>query len=179
MHGGVTGWEVDAPDTFNTPAGQKAYGKMVADHSPGGKEPLVRIGDGDPKGVWYEPATPRAGAPDADPSMPGPRRGPDVDTKVRDDIEAATGVKKDADYEQAQRDLRLKYAREMAGLPELPDVPTPTKPAGTGGPEGGPASGPEPRAQAPEPDQPRSGGAGEPEGPVSGRQAPTPDEGGV
>jgi hypothetical protein len=57
MHGGVTGWEFDAPETFNTPAGQSSYKKMVGDHTPGGKEPLVRFGDGEPKAVWYEPAT--------------------------------------------------------------------------------------------------------------------------
>ena len=55
MHGGVTGWELDAPDTFNTPAGQKSYKGMVDAHSPGGKEPLVRLGAGEPKATWYEP----------------------------------------------------------------------------------------------------------------------------
>jgi hypothetical protein len=62
MHGAVTGWELDSPDTFNTPAGQKSYGKMVEAHSPGGKEPLVRFGDGEPKATWYEPAKPGAPA---------------------------------------------------------------------------------------------------------------------
>ncbi len=62
MHGGVTGWAVDAPDTFNTPAGQKSFGKMVDAHSPGGKEPLVRLGAGEPKAVWYEPASPPVAA---------------------------------------------------------------------------------------------------------------------
>lgn len=56
MHGGVTGWSVDAPETFHAPGGQKSYRGMVEAHSPGGTEPLVRLGDGDPKAVWYEPA---------------------------------------------------------------------------------------------------------------------------
>jgi hypothetical protein len=56
QHGSVTGWELDAPSTFNTPAGQQSYGKMVGDHSTGGKEPLVRIGDGEPTATWYQPA---------------------------------------------------------------------------------------------------------------------------
>jgi hypothetical protein len=60
MHGGVTGWEIDSPQTFNTEAGQKSYGKMVEAHTQGGKEPLVRIGDGQPTAVWYTPATPAA-----------------------------------------------------------------------------------------------------------------------
>lgn len=62
MHGAVTGWSTDSPSTFNTEAGQKSYGKMVGDHSVGGKEPLVRFGEGDPKGVWHEPALPKLGA---------------------------------------------------------------------------------------------------------------------
>ena len=62
MHGAVTGWSTDSPSTFNTEAGQKSYGKMVGDHSVGGKEPLVRFGEGDPKGVWHEPAPPKLGA---------------------------------------------------------------------------------------------------------------------
>jgi hypothetical protein len=98
MHGGVVQWSADSPDTFFTEAGQKSYGKMMADHSPGGKDPLVRIGEGDPKAVWYEPAAPRAaaGEPGAaavghaaeakaglDPTKPGPRPGgtdPDAET---------------------------------------------------------------------------------------------------
>jgi hypothetical protein len=59
MHGAVTGWELDSPSTFHTEAGQKSYGKMTADHSPGGKEPLIRFGKGSPTAVWYEPATVR------------------------------------------------------------------------------------------------------------------------
>ncbi len=66
MHGGVTGWSVDAPETFNTPAGQKSYGNMMEAHSPGGKDPLVRLGDGEPKAVWYEPAAPLAEVAGAD-----------------------------------------------------------------------------------------------------------------
>ena len=65
MHGGVTGWAVDSPQTFNTESGQKSYKKMVEAHSPGGKEPLVRLGDGEPKAVWYEPAKAPEGAPKA------------------------------------------------------------------------------------------------------------------
>jgi hypothetical protein len=57
MHGAVTGWEMDSPTTFHTEAGQKAYGKMVEAHSPGGDEPLIRFGAGEPTAVWYEPAT--------------------------------------------------------------------------------------------------------------------------
>jgi hypothetical protein len=163
MHGGVTGWEVDSPKTFHTEAGQKSYGKMVADHSPGGKEPLVRIGDGDPKGVWYEPAAPAPGStdagaagtphavpdpkaggaagtpdpadpagrgapspvPDPAPEAPGPRAGggdPAVDTKLRDDIDAATGVKKGAGYESDMAKLREQYeaqAREAQNVTEV------------------------------------------------------------
>ena len=63
MHGGVTGWEVDSPSTFNTEAGQKSYNKMVSEHSPGGDQPLVRLGDGEPKAVWYEPAQPPGAGP--------------------------------------------------------------------------------------------------------------------
>ncbi len=73
MHGGVTGWSVDAPETFNTPAGQKSYGKMMEAHSPGGKDPLVRLGDGEPKAVWYEPAA-HAGADWRVDRRRGPRR---------------------------------------------------------------------------------------------------------
>lgn len=55
-HGGVTKWDVDDPGTFNTPSGQSQYKGMMANHSPGGTEPLVRLGDGPPKAVWHEPA---------------------------------------------------------------------------------------------------------------------------
>jgi hypothetical protein len=74
MHGGVTGWEVDSPSTFNTDAGQKSYNKMVDAHTPGGKEPLVRLGDGEPKAVWYEPAPPAPAGPTE--NVPGGRSAP-------------------------------------------------------------------------------------------------------
>ena len=57
MHGAVTGWEHDNPLSFGTEAGQAEFKRLVADHSAGGKEPLIRFGDGDPKQVWHEPAT--------------------------------------------------------------------------------------------------------------------------
>jgi hypothetical protein len=62
MHGAVTGWELDAPETFHTPAGQKAYDKMISAHSAGGDEPLVRFGAGDPHATWYEPVGPKPGS---------------------------------------------------------------------------------------------------------------------
>ena len=61
-HGSVVGWETDDFASFDTKAGQKSYKKMVEAHSEGGTEPLVRIGDGDPKAVWYETRRPRRAA---------------------------------------------------------------------------------------------------------------------
>ena len=77
MHGAVTGWEIDSPKTFHTDAGQKSYGKMVGDHSPGGKEPLIRFGEGDPTATWYEPARPRVDTPGGAPDVHAGAKGAD------------------------------------------------------------------------------------------------------
>ena len=109
MHGAVTGWEHDNPATFSTPEGQAEYNRMVAEHSAGGKEPLVRFGEGEPKGVWHEPAgepgaggahetagapterEPRSGAPDTErdprPLGAADERAPDT---IRDKPEVIT-----------------------------------------------------------------------------------------
>lgn len=43
---------------------QRVYTDIVADHSAGGKEPLIRLGQGVPTGVWHEPGPSQDGAVD-------------------------------------------------------------------------------------------------------------------
>ncbi len=133
MHGAVTGWEMDSPETFHTEAGQKSYKKMVDAHTAGGEEPLVRFGDGEPKGVWYEPSTPRTGTPDADAPGIGPDTGapstktgagPEPDTTVRDRIDEATGVTKGADYDADMARMREQYAAQEAAAANVTEVRT-------------------------------------------------------
>ena len=119
MHGAVTGWEFDSPGTFNTPAGQKSYGKMVGDHTPGGKEPLIRFGAGEPTATWYEPARPR---PDVDaPAAAKPGAGPHANTPHADTPHAGGAS---AEPSKAPADAAT-HPDEPAAKPVRPDTAEP------------------------------------------------------
>ena len=139
MHGGVTGWAVDSPGSFNTEAGQKSFGKMVEAHSPGGKEPLVRLGDGEPKAVWHEPAPLPAGDPGP---APGLRESvsagrPDVvkafdAADARFDADGGAGLKPSEKFDQSMKSLERTGKMGSASRAEIEGMLDPARrPAGS------------------------------------------------
>jgi hypothetical protein len=127
MHGGVTGWEVDSPSTFNTEAGQKSYNKMVDAHSPGGKDPLVRLGAGEPTAVWYEPAAPPVTGPteNVPAGRSAPASGGDTTGKVRSAAD-------EAEIRHLEASQRADLAGEPQGdMPDYQPMDRPVEP-GTG-----------------------------------------------